>query len=51
MVDGIYGRTMFLNQAHAGLDWFLEITFVRDVCMCMCVCVCVYVPTPKVINN
>ena len=22
-------------------DWFLEITFVRDVCMCACVCVCV----------
>jgi len=31
----------FLNQARAGLrlarNWFLEITFVRDVCVCVCV--------------
>jgi len=44
-----------LNQAHAGRrparDWFLEITFVRDVgmlararaCVCVCVCACVRV--------
>jgi len=45
----------FLNQAHAGLwpahDWFLEITFVRDVSMRVCVCVCVCVSAPKAINN
>jgi len=37
----------FLNQARASLRparaWFLEITFVRDVCMRVCVCVCVCV--------
>jgi len=37
----------FLNQAHASLwparNWFLEIAFVRDVCMC--------VSAPKAINN
>jgi len=36
---------LFLNQARAGLRsayaWFLEITFVHDVCMCAFVCVCV----------
>jgi len=35
----------FLNQARTGRRparaWFLEITFVRDVCMRVCVCVCV----------
>jgi len=38
-------RSKFLNQACASLqparDWFLEITFVRDVSMLACVCVCV----------
>jgi len=42
---------MFLNQVHAGLwpvhDWFLEITFVRDVSMFVCVCV----SAPEAINN
>jgi len=44
----------FLNKAHAGLwpvrAWFLEITFVRDVCMRVCVCVCVCVcPPPRLL--
>jgi len=43
----------FLNQARAGRrpvrDWFLEIAFVRDVCMRVCVCVCV--SAPEAINN
>jgi len=37
----------FLNQARAGQRparaWFLEITFVRDVCMRVCVCACMHV--------
>jgi len=37
--------TTFLNQARAGRrplrDWFLEIAFLRDVCVCVCVCACV----------
>jgi len=40
----------FLNQSRAGRrparDWFLEITFVRDVSMRMCVCVC---PPPRLL--
>ena len=32
----------FLNQVRAGQrpvhTWFLEITFVRNVCVCVCVC-------------
>jgi len=40
----------FLNQARAGFwparNWFLEIGFVRDVCMHVCVCV-----HPEAINN
>jgi len=46
---------MFLNQARAGQsparDWFLEITFVRDVSMLACVCVYVCVSAPEAINN
>jgi len=42
-------KSSFLNQVRAdwrlACDWFLEIAFVRDVCMrvhaCVCVCVCV----------
>jgi len=32
-------------------EWFLEITFVRNVSMRVCVCVCVCVSTPEAINN
>jgi len=46
----LYTRT-FLNQARTGLrptrDWFLEIAFVRDVCMRVCMCV----SAPEAINN
>ena len=34
---------ILLNQVHAGLQpahaWFLEIVFVRDVCVSVCLCV------------
>ena len=45
----MYGQTLLLNQAHAGLPactWFLNIVSVRTY-----VCVCVCVSAPEAINN
>ena len=39
----MFKTVQLLNQARAGLRWFLKIDPVRIVCMCVClrVCVCV----------